>query len=321
MRWRCGRRLWGCRDICINNASFNVNSQNSKSQMTIAPILLFSSTDFDEININEDTKIRKITNQELINLFDVDVKFEDQLTKETHPKNNLPSIWSPFIHGPLHELIKLTHYPYYTLEAKNATDITILLFCIRLAGPHEVFCPVCVDGERNTRGFIQYFIGQMECTRFEKIKESRIIDQDQLKIAKTLFDKLKTQNDNQTRYLKIIDAFNVISNNSLSNTIRYLIGVGLLESLFVNNKKDELSLRFRLFGAHLLKSAGATISQNELKGIYKNRSTLAHGQQAEINKKQLDRLIELCQIAIQHEIMTDSSQKIEQDVLASLGLS
>lgn len=289
--------------------------------MTIAPILLFSSTDFDEININKDTKIRKITNQELIDLFDADVEFENQLTKESHPKNNLPSIWSPFIHGPLHELIKLTHYPYYTLEAKNATDIINLVFCIRLAGPYEVFCPVCVDGKRNTRGFIQFFIGQMECTRYENIKYNKTIDQDQLEIAKTLYDKINTKNIDQKRYLEIIDAFNTISNNSLPKTIRYLIGVGLLESLFVNNKKDELSLRFRLFGGYFLNSAGLAVSQNELKEIYKNRSTLAHGQQAEIDSNQLNRLIKICQIAIHYEIMTDSSRRIEQDVLASLGLS
>jgi len=289
--------------------------------MTIAPILLFSSTEFDEININEDTKIRKITNQELIDLFGVDVKFENQLTKETHPKNNLPSIWSPFIHGPLHELIKLTHYPYYTLEARNATDIINLVFCIRLAGPHEVFCPVCVDGKRNTRGFVQYFIGQMECTKFENIKYNKTLEYDKVEIIKTLYNKINTQNIKQKRYLEIIDTFNTIFNNSLSKTIRYLIGVGLLESLFVNNKKDELSLRFRLFGAYFLNSAGLAVSQNELKEIYKNRSTLAHGQQAEIDNNQLNRLIKICQIAIYYEIMTDSSRKIEQDVLTSLGLS
>lgn len=289
--------------------------------MTIAPILLFSSTDFDVVNINEGTKIRKINNHELIDLFGVDVKFEDQLTTETHRNNNVPSIWSPFIHGPLHELIKQTHYPYYTLEAKNATDIINLLFCIRLAGPHEVFCPVCIDGKRNTRGFIQYFIGQMECTRFERIKESRIINQAQLESATTFFNKLKTQNNDQKRYLKIIDAFNTISNNSLPKTIRYLTGVGLLESLFVNNKKDELSLRFRLFGGYFLNSAGIQITQAELKEIYTNRSTLAHGQQAEIDNNKLNRLIELCQFSIRHEIMTDSSQRIERDVLTHLGLS
>jgi hypothetical protein len=289
--------------------------------MTIAPILMFSSNDFDVANINEGTKIRKINNHELIDLFGVDVKFKDQLTTETYPNNDIPSIWNPFIHGPLHEIIIQTHYPYYTLEAKNATDIINLLFCIRLAGPHKVFCPVCVDGKRNTRGFIQYFIGQMECTKFEKLKECRIINQDQLESAKTFFNKLNTKNNDQKRYFKIIDAFNTISNNSLPKTIRYLTGVGLLESLFVNNKKDELSLRFRFFGGYFLKSAGIQVTQAELKEIYKNRSTLAHGQQAEIDDSKLNRLIELCQFSIRHEIMTDSSQRIEHDVLTDLGLS
>ena len=285
--------------------------------MTIAPILLFSSNDFDEIDINESTKIRKIANQELIDLFGVSVKFEDQLTKEINRKNNLPSIWEPFIHGPLHELIKETQYPHYTLEAKDSADIINLQFCIKVSGPHDVFCPVCVDGERS-----QTFIGQMELTRLKNnIKENRIIDEAQLEKAKILFEKLIAQKNDQTRYIKIIDAFNTITNHSLPKAIRYLIGVGLLESLFVNNKKDELSLRFRLFGAYFLNSTGEKVSQEELKKIYKNRSTLAHGQYAEIDNNEMTRLIKLCQISVHHEIMTDTSQTIEDDVFDALGLS
>lgn len=286
--------------------------------MTIAPILLFSSNDFDEIDINESTKIRKITNQELIDLFGVCIKFEDQLTKEINQKKNLPSIWEPFIHGPLHKLIKETQYPYYTLEAKDSADIINLQFCIKVSGPHDVFCPVCVDVERD----IQYFTGQMELTRFKRnIKENRIIDKSQLEKAKILFEKLTEQKSDQKRFIKIISAFNTITNHSLPNAIRYLIGVGLLESLFVKNTKDELSLRFRLFGAYFLNSTGEKVSQKELKNIYKNRSTLAHGQSAEINDIEMTRLIKLCQISVHHEIMTDSSKNIENDVFAALGLS
>jgi hypothetical protein len=76
-----------------------------------------------------------------------------------------------------------------------------------------------------------------------------------------------------------------------------------------------------LFGAYFLNSTGEKVSQEELKKIYKNRSTLAHGQYAEIDNNEMTRLIKLCQISPYHEIMTDTSQTIEDDVFDALGLS
>lgn len=289
--------------------------------MIIAPILLFSSNDFDEVLINKNTKIRKTTKEDFTTLFAVDPKFNDQLATSIIKHNRFDSIWEPFIFGPPHDEIKETQYPYYTLEASNTTDIINLLFSIKVTGPFDVFCPVSIDGKRESGKYAQHFIGQTQSTRFGKFKENRTIDEIKLEIVKIIFDKLTAQKNDKTKYSKIIDAFNTISNHSLSKTIRYLIGVGLLESLFVNNKKDELSLRFRLFGGYFLKSAGIIITQTELKEIYKNRSTLAHGQQAEIDNNKLNRLIELCQFSIRHEIMTDSSQEIERDVLTHLRLS
>ncbi len=86
--------------------------------MIIAPVLLYSDNDFDELVIADGLKIRKITEEELLKLFGVKVWFENQLPKNKKTKHGF-NLWRNFFSGPLSRIINIFSAPYYLIESKN----------------------------------------------------------------------------------------------------------------------------------------------------------------------------------------------------------
>jgi len=288
--------------------------------MIIAPVLLYSDNDFDELVIADGLKIRKITEEELLKLFGVKVWFENQLPKNKKTKHGF-NLWRNFFSGPLSRIINIFSAPYYLIESKNYEILDDLLFCIRIINPWNIFCPIGIEITNNNKVSSCYFYPNSITDLKKHQKDNRILSCNDIERLITFFETIR---NNPPGNIKIIKRRLItIVNKSIDKNFRYAEAVGLMESIVSSNDQGELSFKFSLYSSYILSKYGNNTSFKEMYQAYTDRSSILHTGKAkkEITDQRLEKIIEYCQKIIYSSVVEScTSKKVKEMLLNELGI-
>jgi hypothetical protein len=119
-------------------------------------------------------------------------------------------------------------------------------------------------------------LGNFQNVKPRHVKNERLyrLELSDIPDIELLYEKIKGMNDK--KYRLIIERFNNAISDSSSLKNAYIDLVGIIESVLLQNKKDELRYRFSLLLSNTLKELGTLISFKEAQSIYDIRSSLAH---------------------------------------------
>ena len=244
----------------------------------IAPIIVFTKNDDEQIEITPSLVIRKITNDEIKMLFDCNVTFEEQLVKTRDGSSSGVSFgfWSDIPK----EIISITGlediiFPYYMIEANSRDEIEDLIFALRMIDNRTVIAPKS----------IQFLEKGMTCSYFRPYNmnnqklfnlKSYILTLDSKNIEELIriFNLVHNTQNKNSKLLRT--RLNICIDCDQNNFLCFIESVSIIESIICGNDNGELSFRFSLFSSFLLKKHGFDISSNEMKKFYNIRSTLVH---------------------------------------------
>lgn len=242
-----------------------------KESKILAPIVIFTEDDNDEIKITDTLLLRKITPAELVSFFGVEVTFKEQLVNSIKNKESV-KFWDDIPQGDL-KIIGIDNliYPYYILEANTNEEIKDFIFAVRLMSEKTVICPKGII-ENTTYLFRPFnFCQEIVCSPKNMIYT---IPTD----FKYLIETYKLIHNNTQRQKKeILNArLNLCIDYEQNDFIRFIESVSIIESILCGNDTGELSFRFSLFSSYILKKNQISISSNEMKKFYNIRSKLVH---------------------------------------------
>lgn len=250
----------------------------------LAPIIVFTESNIDNIIINERLWIRRIKSDEFIELFGVQIDFRDQRVKR-YTRVNDANFWAEIPKGNA-QLISLgPHvYPYYLIEADTREDLEDLLFSLRLLYEKTVVCPKGIDNQGRTIFFFRPF-NMTQKTFFTASDIATIPTNDLNRIVKC-FDLVGKYREND----QVVRArLNICLNLEQSEPIRFIEAIGIMESILCGNSRDELRFRFSLFSYYILKRLNFNVSRRSLQELYDIRSGLVHsGKHSAYSKEKLE---------------------------------
>lgn len=236
----------------------------------LAPIVIFTEDDNDEIKITDTLLLRKITPAELISFFGVEVTFKEQLANSIKNKESV-KFWDDIPQGDL-KIIGIDNliYPYYILEANTNEEIKNFIFAVRLMSEKTVICPKGIKGNA-----IYLFRPFNFCQKTVLSPKNNIytIPRD----LTHLIEAYKLIHNTQRQKKEILNArLNLCIDYEQNDFIRFIESVSIIESILCGNDNGELSFRFSLFSSYILKKNEISISSNEMKRFYNIRSKLVH---------------------------------------------
>ncbi len=239
-----------------------------------APIILFTENDNEEIIINSNLKIRKITKEELETLFGREITFKNQKPKSiTSRKANYIGFWDEIPKSDI-GLVGLDDlaYPYYIIESKDSEWIKTLIFTLRLINTHKtVVCPKGTSS--NDKSQSNYFFKPFNINQKTFLNTSNILKLQEHEIINVVENYTiisKSRNDILKKRL------NICLDLEQDNHIRFIEAVSIMESILCGNDSGELSFRFSLYASFILKKHCINISSKDIKDFYNIRSKLVH---------------------------------------------
>lgn len=126
----------------------------------------------------------------------------------------------------------------------------------------------------------------------------------------------KIEKINNLKFNLINERFDNAITNLSTNKIGYVELVGIIESILLQNHKDELRFRFSLYLANILNSLNYTLTFKECQEIYDTRSKLVHtGEIKNFNDDNFFMLFDITQIIIKWYISNNLNDNKAQEEL------
>ncbi len=212
--------------------------------------------------------IRKISAEELKNIYGVEVIFEYQKPKRI---TSLPNrVNSPYerLYSPEYVAFyvdSFCEFPYFVIEASSAEITSDLLFILRVLKKEPLLAPFGFENNYISSVFYPT-ITTKKFNRYYELNKNELSDL--FKLTKYL--KVKRGDSKyqiiKERYLNTLHA-------NISNKLKYLEWVQIIESIILTkNNKDNLSARFK----NQLHRNIRDVTCSQAEKIYDNRCRLAH---------------------------------------------
>jgi len=238
-----------------------------------APIIMFTENDNEEIIINDNLKIRKITKKELKTLFGKEIIFKNQSPNSIkNIKKSSIGFWDEIPKSDI-DLIGLSNvtYPYYIIEANDLESIKNLVFTLRLINNKTVVCPKGISSDDKSQS--NYFFKPFNINQKTFFSTSNILKLQEYEIINVIKNYniiTKSKNDILKKRL------NICLDTEQDKHIRFIEAVSIMESILCGNDSSELNFRFSLYGSFILKKHCINISSKDMKEFYTIRSKLVH---------------------------------------------
>jgi hypothetical protein len=256
----------------------------SKETNIICPIWIDFDFYFDELLINPDIKLRRITDDEYQNIFNCEVTFDENLDIKgiTHTGdkvfsayNSLPVPKSSFIE---YLMIHPNDFPpKYLIDSKDKAQIETLIFTLNLF-IKNLFCPA---GFAYNYSMTHYF------NAYNYEAKKHVISEKSLMEIRVINDNILVKQSDKNEIIK--NRFLFIKTND-NQKVNFVELVGLLESILLGNDSNELNYRFSLYLCFLFKNTEfKTYSE-----YYDIRSKLTHtGTSKKYNNEKYENLLQL----------------------------
>lgn len=232
------------------------------------PFLGTLDQDIQKHEFSDSLRIRRLTRSEIKNFFGEEVDFVDQLPGRSRPIKGHFALFGEMwmlsmarIPGFLFASDVLSdHVPCYAFESDSVEELSRFRVAIFLAGADSLFAPIAIG--KNSSHVLP--AGSLRLGFFPQFKIALLEE------AWSISQKL-----GNSKHRLLTDRMSIFLDCGSSEENRFLTAVSLIESILVADDK-ELSFKFAVYGAILLRLNGESFGIKEVRDLYSTRSELVH---------------------------------------------